>query len=77
MVEDIKELSIKELINYSKYMAGISNPQINSFNNKIICTVYKFVGEEVKMLIKYIKESTLKIIKTVSEKRLFFKKRAK
>ena len=54
MVEDydIKDLPVKELINYCKYMAGNSNPQVRTSATNLICTIYKYVGEDVKVLIK-------------------------
>ena len=70
MVEDfdVKDLPIKEMINYCKYMAGNSNPQVRTSATNLICAIYKYVGEDVKMLIKDIKESTLKIIEAELEK---------
>ena len=70
MVEefDIKDLPIKEMINYCKYMAGNSNPQVRTSATNLICSIYKYVGEDVKLLIKDIKESTLKIIEAELEK---------
>ena len=70
MVEDydIKDLPVKEMINYCKYMAGNSNPQVRTSATNLICVIYKYVGEDVKILIKDIKESTLKIIEAELEK---------
>ena len=70
MVEDFdtKDLPIKEMINYCKYMAGNSNPQVRTSATNLICAIYKYVGEDVKVLIKDIKESTLKIIEAELEK---------
>ena len=70
MVEDfdVKDLPIKELINFCKYMAGNSNPQVRTSATNLICVIYKYVGEDIKILIKDIKESTLKIIEAELEK---------
>ena len=70
MVEDfdLKDLPIKEMINYCKYMAGNSNPQVRTSATNLICVIYKYVGEDIKPLIKDIKESTLKIIEAELEK---------
>ncbi len=70
MVEDfyVKDLPIKEMINFCKYMAGNSNPQVRTSATNLICVIYKYVGEDVKVLIKDIKESTLKIIEAELEK---------
>ena len=70
MVEDfdIRDIPVKELINYCKYMAGNSNPQVRTSATNLICMIYKYVGEDVKILIKDIKESTLKIIEAELEK---------
>ena len=70
MVEDydIKDLPVKEMINFCKYMAGNSNPQVRTSATNLICVIYKYVGEDVKVLIKDIKESTLKIIEAELEK---------
>ena len=77
MVEDydIKDLPVKELINYCKYMAGNSNPQVRTSATNLICTIYKYVGEDVKVLIKDIKESTLKIIEAELEKVVVIEKK--
>ena len=65
---NIKSLPINEMVNYCKYMAGNSNPQVRTSAISLICTLYKYVGEDIKLLIKDIKESTLKIIDSELEK---------
>ena len=65
---DIRDLPVKELINYCKIMAGNSNPQVRTSATNLICMIYKYVGEDVKILIKDIKESTLKMIEAELEK---------
>ena len=77
MVEDydIKDVPVKELINYCKYMAGNSNPQVRTSATNLICTIYKYFGEDVKVLIKDIKESTLKIIEAELEKVVVIEKK--
>ena len=49
---DIKDLPVKEMINLCKYMAGNSNPQVRTSATNLICIIYKYVGEDVKLLIK-------------------------
>ena len=77
MVEDfdVKDLPIKEMINYCKYMAGNSNPQVRTSATSLICVIYKYVGEDVKILIKDIKESTLKMIEAELEKVVVIEKK--
>ena len=65
---DINELPIKEIINYCKIMANNSNPQVRNAATNLLCIVYKYIGNDLKPLIKDIKESTLKIIEAELEK---------
>ena len=43
-------------------MANNSNPQCRNAGTNLICILYRYYGEEVRKLIKDIKESTLKNI---------------
>ena len=57
-----KDLPYKELTEFSKIMANNSNPQCRNAGTNLICILYRYYGEEVRKLIKDIKESTLKNI---------------
>ena len=61
-------MPIKELIEYSKYMANHSNPQVRAASTNLICILYKIYGTSIKTGIKGIKESTLKIIEAELDK---------
>ena len=57
-----KELPYKELTEFCKIMANNSNPQCRNASINLICILYRYYGDEVRKLIKDIKESTLKNI---------------
>ena len=57
-----KDLPINEIVNYCKLMAGNTNPQVRNSATNLICTLYKYFGEDLKPLLKDIKESTMKMI---------------
>ena len=65
---DINNLPINEIINFCKFMAGNTNPQVRTSATNLICILYKYMGENLKPMIKDIKESTLKIIEAELEK---------
>ena len=65
---DIKDLPINDIVKYCKLMAGNSNPQVRTSATNLICILYKYMGEDLKPLIKDIKESTLKMIEAELEK---------
>ena len=65
---NIKDLPINDIINYCKLMAGNSNPQVRTSATNLICTLYKYLGEDLKPLLKDIKESTLKMIEAELDK---------
>ena len=69
-----KDLPINEIVNYCKLMAGNTNPQVRNSATNLICTLYKYLGEDLKPLLKDIKESTLKIIEAELEKIVIEKK---
>ena len=56
---DTKSLPNKEIIDFRKIMANNSNPQVRNVATTLICALYKHLGNDVKLLIKDIKESTL------------------
>ena len=70
---NIKDLPINDIVKYCKLMAGNSNPQVRTSATNLICTLYKYMGEDLKPLIKDIKESTLKIIEAELEKVIIIK----
>ena len=59
---DITELPIKEAADFCKLMANNSNQGVRNSATQFLCILYKYIGDEIKMLIKDIKESTLKLI---------------
>ena len=65
---DIKDLPINDIVKYCKLMAGNSNPQVRTSATNLICILYKYMGEDLKPLLKDIKESTLKMIEAELEK---------
>ena len=65
---DIKDLPVNDIIKFCKLMAGNSNPQVRTSATNLICILYKYMGEDLKPLIKDIKESTLKLIEAELEK---------
>jgi len=56
------DLNVKGIIDFLVNLANNSNPQLRNISCKVICHMYKFIGPELKLLIKNIKESTLKNI---------------
>ena len=65
---DIKDLPVNDIIKFCKLMAGNSNPQVRTSATNLICILYKYMGEDLKPLLKDIKESTLKLIEAELEK---------
>ena len=65
IIEDklfIVDLNIKGIIDFLVNLCNNSNPQLRNISSKVICHLYKYIGEDLKLLIKKIKESTLKNI---------------
>jgi hypothetical protein len=62
------DLNIKGIINFLVNLANNSNPQLRNISSKIICHLYKYLGDDLQLLIKEIKESTLKNIYKEMEK---------
>ena len=62
------DLNVKNIIDFLVKLANNSNPQLRATSSKVICHLYKFIGEDLKLLIKNIKESTLKNIYKELEK---------
>ena len=57
-----KDLPYKELTEFCKIMANNSNPLCRNAGTNLICTLYRYYGDEIRKLIKDIKDSTLKNI---------------
>ena len=57
-----KDLPYKELTEFGKIMANNSNPLCRNTGTNLICILYRYYGEEIRKLIKDIKDSTLKNI---------------
>ena len=64
----IDNIDIKILIDFCVNLANNSNPQVRMAASQLICTLYKYIGNDIKILIKGIKESTLKNIEQEMEK---------
>ena len=62
------DLNKKGIINFLVNLANNSNPQLRTLASKVICHLYKFIGPDLKLMIKNIKESTLKNIIKEMEK---------
>ena len=56
------DLNVKGIIDFLVNLANNSNPQLRNISSKVICHLYKYIGSDLKLLIKNIKESTLKNI---------------
>ena len=65
---DVSDLPIKEMVDICKIMAANSNPQVRTAATSLLCVLYKWNGNDIKIMIKDIKESTLKIIEAELEK---------
>ena len=74
---DVDDLPIKELTDICKIMAANSNPQVRTAATSLLCILYKWIGNDIKIMIKDIKESTLKIIEAEIEKETVIEKKAK
>lgn len=64
----IGTVPVKELVEYSKLLAANTNPQVRSSATNLLCTLYKYIGKDIKTLLKDIKESTLKVIEQELDK---------
>ena len=59
---DVNDLPNKDIIDFCKILANNSNPQVRTSAISLLCILYKYLGKDVKMLTRDIKESTLKLI---------------
>lgn len=64
----IENLPIKDIVEICKFMSGNSNPQIRNSSTSLLCVLYKFVGKDLKVLLKDIKEATFKLIEVELDK---------
>ena len=58
----INTIDIKPLLIFAVNLANNTNPQARSASICLICSLYKYIGDDIKLFLKDIKESTLKII---------------
>ena len=58
----INFIPVKELVEFGKILASHTNPQVRTSATTLLSVLYKFVGKDLLILLKDIKESTLKII---------------
>jgi len=65
----ISNIPIKEIVNYCKILANNSNHQVRYASTNLLCFLFKFIGNDLKILInKDIKESTYKAIEAELDK---------
>ena len=61
-------IDVKPLISLAVTLANNSNPQARTAATSLICVLYKYIGNDIRALIKDIKESTMKVIESELEK---------
>ena len=59
---------VKEMVELCKGMAANTNPQVRNSSTSLLCVLYKYVGKDIRTLLKDIKESTLKVIEAEFDK---------
>jgi hypothetical protein len=64
----INFIPVKDMVEFCKFLANNTNPQVRNSSTSLLCALYKYVGKELKVLLKDIKESTLKIIESELDK---------
>jgi hypothetical protein len=55
-------IPLKETIDYNKVACAHATPAVRQAAMKLICEIYKHVGEGIKSFLTEIKESTMKLI---------------
>ena len=65
---DIKTIPVKDIIDLCKIMVNNTNPQSRTSGINLLCTLYKFLGKDIKIFLTDIKESTMKTIENEFEK---------
>ena len=58
----VSTIDIKPLLVFAVNLANNTNPQARTASVCLICSLYKYIGDDIKVFLKDIKESTLKII---------------
>jgi hypothetical protein len=64
----IENLPIKDIVEFCKFMSGNTNPQIRNSSTSLLCVLYKYIGKDMKILLKDIKEATFKLIEVELDK---------
>ena len=58
----INLMPVKEIVEFCKNLANHTNPQVRTSATTLLCELYKYIGKDLLIMLKDIKESTLKII---------------
>ena len=66
--ESIHLYPIKEIIEFSCFLENNTNSQCRISGANILCSLYAYMGNSIKILLKDLKESTLKVIEEKFEK---------
>jgi cytoskeleton-associated protein 5 len=53
---------VKEVVEFAKYLANHTNPQLRSAATTLLCCIYKYIGPKIKSFLNDIKEATMKVI---------------
>lgn len=71
----INSIPVKEVVEFCKNLANHTNPQVRSSATSLLCELYKYIGKDLMILLKDIKESTLKLIEeSFNEVKIFTNK---
>ena len=66
--ENIHLYPIKEIIDFCCFLETNTNNQCRTAGTNILCSLYAYMGNNIKILLKNLKESTLKVIEEKFEK---------
>ena len=66
--ENINLYPIREIIEFSCFLENNTNSQCRNSGTNILCSMYTFLGNNIKPLLKDLKESTMKSIEEKFEK---------
>ena len=66
--KDLQLFPIKEIIEFCKILESNSNVQCRNNGTILLCSLYKYLGNSLKIFLTDIKESTLKVIEKEFEK---------
>lgn len=58
----ISLMPVKDMVEFAKVIAVHTNPEVRKKSTSLLCSLYKYVGKELLVLLKDIKEATLKVI---------------